>query len=427
MDIFRLFIISLMPVLKVLLVIIAGLILATQRFDLLGCDARRHLNNMVFYVFYPALIGCGLADTMTLEGLADLWFLPVNVLITCVIGSILGWILVIVTKPPRHLWGLVISCTSAANLGNMLLIILPALCEEKNNPFGGVASTCSANGKAYASLSLAVYHLLCFLLHYPTEFFVNDEAIFNEKYLIQIIYIWSVLYFLLRMYANNEVKETNSNNSIIVAANGCTKDVLHDPVGLPQIHNDGNQKVSTTVKFKQLFMKIMRSENLRKIFAPATIAAIVGFLIGIATPIRKTFIGDNAPLRVIYSATELIGNAGIPSITLIVGANLLKGLSGSGVGPSVIIGILIIRNIFLPISGIGVIKAAKHLSLVDEDSFYLFTLLIQYAIPPAMNIGTISQMLGSGESEFSMIMLWNYIVAILTLTFWIVFYMWLVI
>ncbi|TYJ16029.1 hypothetical protein E1A91_A10G222300v1 [Gossypium mustelinum] len=399
MDIFRLFIISLMPVLKVLLVIIAGLILATQRFDLLGCDARRHLNNMVFYVFYPALIGCSLADTMTLEGLADLWFLPVNVLITCVIGSILGWILVIVTKPPRHLWGLVISCTSAANLGNMLLIILPALCEEKNNPFGGVASTCSANGKAYASLSLA----------------------------IQIIYIWSILYFLLRMYANNEVKETNSNNSIIVAANGCTRDVLHDPVGLPQIHNDGNQKVSTTVKFKQLFMKIMRSESLRKIFAPATIAVIVGFLIGIATPIRKTFIGDNAPLRVIYSATELIGNAGIPSITLIVGANLLKGLSGSGVGPSVIIGILIIRNIFLPISGIGVIKAAKHLSLVDEDSFYLFTLLIQYAIPPAMNIGTISQMLGSGESEFSMIMLWNYIVAILTLTFWIAFYMWLVI
>ncbi|KAB2063458.1 hypothetical protein ES319_A10G217100v1 [Gossypium barbadense] len=44
-----------------------------------------------------------------------------------------------------------------------------------------------------------------------------------------------------------------------------------------------------------------------------------------------------------------------------------------------------------------------------------------------MNIGTISQMLGSGESEFSMIMLWNYIVAILTLTFWIAFYMWLVI
>ncbi|KAK9019540.1 hypothetical protein V6N11_054058 [Hibiscus sabdariffa] len=294
MEILHLFIISLMPVLKVLLVITVGLILATQRFDLLGPDARRHLNNMVFYVFYPALIGCSLAETMTLEGLADLWFLPVNVLISCIIGSVLGWILVKITKPPRHLWGLVISSCSAA------------LCEEENIAFGH-ASTCSADGKAYASLSLAM----------------------------------------------------------------------------------------------------------------------IGFIIGIASPVRKIFIGDSAPLHVIYGFVELIGNAGIPSITLIVGANLLKGLKGSGVGPCVVVGIIIIRNVFLPISGIGVVKAAKHLGLVELDPFYLFTLLLQYAIPPAMNIGTISQMLGSGESEFSVIMLWSYGIAAVSLTFWIACYLWL--
>ncbi|GMI80581.1 PIN-LIKES 1 [Hibiscus trionum] len=403
MEIFHLFIISLMPVLKVLLVIITGLVLATERFDLLGPDARHHLNNMVFYVFYPALIGCSLADTMTLEGLADLWFLPVNVLISCIIGSVLGWILVKITNPPRHLWGLVISCCSAANLGNMLFIILPALCEEGNNAFGH-ASTCSAHGKAYASLSLA----------------------------IQIIYIWSILYFILRMYANHEVREINPNDSIVIlntsiSSNACSRDALA-PIDLPhQIANDGNPKVSTIGKLKQSFMMIMRSNSLRKIFAPSTIAAVIGFIIGITPPIRKTFIGESAPLRVIYGSAELIGNAGIPSITLIVGANLLKGLKGSGVGPSVVIGIIIIRNIFLPISGIGVVKAAKHLGLVELDPFYLFTLLLQYAIPPAMNIGTISQMLGSGESEFSVIMLWNYGTATFSLTFWIAFYMWLVV
>lgn len=50
-----------------------------------------------------------------------------------------------------------------ANLGNMLNIILPALCEEMNSPFGD-SSTCSAYGKAYASLSLAVSSVLL-LLH----------------------------------------------------------------------------------------------------------------------------------------------------------------------------------------------------------------------------------------------------------------------
>ncbi|XWS75209.1 hypothetical protein CRYUN_Cryun01aG0065900 [Craigia yunnanensis] len=276
-------------------------------------------------------------------------------------------------------------CT--ANLGNMLLIILPTLCEEKNSPFGH-SSNCSADGKAYASLSVA----------------------------IQAIYVWSVLYFILRMSANHGIKEINTNDATIivktsVSSNGCSGDVL-DQVDLPhQTDNEGNEKIPTFGKLKQLFMMVMRSKSLKKIFAPSTIAAIVGFIIGIASPIRKALIGDSAPLRVIYSSAELIGEAGIPSITLIVGANLLKGLRGSGVDASLIIGIIVIRNILLPAFGVVIVKAAKHFGMVDSDSFYQFTLLLQYAIPPAMNIGTISQMLGTGESEFSVIMLWNYVIA----------------
>lgn len=44
------------------------------------------------------------------------------------------------------------------NLGNLLLIIVPAVCDETNSPFGD-SSTCSTNGEAYASLSMAVYDI----------------------------------------------------------------------------------------------------------------------------------------------------------------------------------------------------------------------------------------------------------------------------
>ncbi|XVE68781.1 hypothetical protein DITRI_Ditri09bG0097700 [Diplodiscus trichospermus] len=402
MELFHLFITSLMPVLKVLLVIAAGSFLATDRIGLLGADARSHLNNLVFYVFFPALIGCSIADTITIKDLAALWFMPVNIIISCVIGSGLGLILVMITRTPRHLWGIVIACSSAGNLGNMLLIILPALCEERNSPFKH-SSTCSADGKAYASLSLA----------------------------IQATYVWSIVYFIIRMYANHGDKEINTNDSIIivntsVSSNGCSRDVL-DQVDLPhQTDNEGNEKISTFGKLKQSFVMVMSSRSLKKVFAPSTIAAIVGFIIGIASPVRKALIGDGAPLRVIFSSAELIGEAGIPSITLIVGANLLKGLRGSGVGASVITGIIVIRNILLPASGIAIVKAAKHFGMVNSGSFYKFTLLLQYAMPPAMNIGTISQMLGAGESEFSVITLWSYVIATFSVTLWTAFYMWLV-
>ena len=43
----------------------------------------------------------------------------------------------------------------AGNLGNLLLIILPAVCDEDNSPFGD-SSVCSTDGEAYAALSMAV-------------------------------------------------------------------------------------------------------------------------------------------------------------------------------------------------------------------------------------------------------------------------------
>ncbi|XVE75441.1 hypothetical protein DITRI_Ditri12bG0094100 [Diplodiscus trichospermus] len=295
MELVDLFVTSLMPVLKVLLVVAVGSFLATERVNLLGADARHHLNNLVFYVFFPALIGCTLANTITIKSLVALWFLPVNIFISCIIGAVLGWILASITRTPRHLWGTVIACCSAANMGNMLLIILPALCEEKNSPFAS-SSTCSADANAYASLSLA----------------------------IQAIYVWSILYFVMRKYANSGIKEINTNTTSL-CSNGCSPDFSHH-VDLPlQADNEENEKISNIGKLKQSFMTVIRSRSLRKFFSPAMIAAIVGFIIGIASPIRKALIGDSAPLRVIYSSAELIGEAGIPSLTLIVGANLLKG------------------------------------------------------------------------------------------------------
>jgi hypothetical protein len=57
------------------------------------------------------------------------------------------------------------------------------------------------------------------------------------------------------------------------------------------------------------------------------------------------------------------------------------------VSVSVIVGIVAVRNIFLPLIGIGIVKAAHHLGMVESDSLYQFILLLQYALPPAMTVG----------------------------------------
>lgn len=108
------------------------------------------------------------------------WFMPVNIGLTFLFGGILGWVLVKVLKPEPYLEGLVISVTSAGiglldiscfwffffltipwifdksgNLGNLLLIMVHAICQEAGSPFGE-HGVCNTVGLSYASFSMAV-------------------------------------------------------------------------------------------------------------------------------------------------------------------------------------------------------------------------------------------------------------------------------
>ncbi|RYQ91591.1 hypothetical protein Ahy_B09g097549 [Arachis hypogaea] len=99
---------------------------------------------LVHYVFNPALVGGNLADTITFENFVTLWFMPVNILITFIIESILGWILVKITRAPKNL---------EENLGNLPIIIIPAICKDKGSPFRD-PDVCYKYGMTYSSLSI---------------------------------------------------------------------------------------------------------------------------------------------------------------------------------------------------------------------------------------------------------------------------------
>lgn len=67
----------------------------------------------------------------------------------------------------------------------------------------------------------------------------------------------------------------------------------------------------------------------------------------------------------------------------------LAGLKGSGIQKSVIFSVLAVRYLALPLVGIAVVKGALRLGLVHDNPLYEFVLLLQFALPPAMNIGTL--------------------------------------
>ena len=155
MGFWTLFEVASMPILQILLISILGAFMATEYLNLLPADARKSLNKIVFMVFTPSLMFANLSKTVTLQDIISWWFMPVNIGLTFLFGGILGWVVVKILRPKPHLEGLIIATCSSGNLGNLLLIIVPAICNEDGSLFGE-RSTCSSVGLSYASFSMAL-------------------------------------------------------------------------------------------------------------------------------------------------------------------------------------------------------------------------------------------------------------------------------
>ncbi|KAL9229700.1 hypothetical protein vseg_005139 [Gypsophila vaccaria] len=440
-----LFSVALMPVLKVLLMTAAGLFLALDRIDILGDTSRHHLNRIVFYLFNPALVSVSFAKAVTFDTVLTLWFMPVNIFLTYLIGSLLGWLLGRVITAPKHIKCLILASCSSGNFLALPIIIIPAMCQMKDSPFGS-PDVCASRALPYASLSMAIgvtyfwsytYNMVRI---YPKDTIPENIAGMNSSRVdpekaeetivnVQDLELHSGIDSTLAAHVDKQTDSSSKKPNGDTTVNDTefhpsAHQSLDDPVEL-----SGSFSLMITLAFmlKRCLRDASKKVNFKQTMAPSTIAAVIGVSIGIIYPIKNLMIGDRAPLRVISNTSSMIGDAAIPCTALIVGANLLKGLRGCRVQLTAVIGIIAVRYILLPVMGILIVKGAIRLGFVQaHDPLLHFSLMLHYALPPAMNLGTVTQLFGIGQRECSVIMLWTYVSAAVAVTLWCTLFSWLV-
>ncbi|MFS8010160.1 putative membrane transport protein [Helianthus anomalus] len=421
MGFWSLFTTASMPILEVLLLTALGAIMATQYFNLLSSYTRKSLNKIVFVAFTPSLIFASLAKTVTLEDIISWWFMPINIGITFLCGGILGWIATKIIRPKPHMEGLLIAMCSTGNLGNILLIIVPAICTQGGSPFGE-HSVCKSKGLSYSSFSMA----------------------------LGSFYIWTYTYQLLkssslRYTAMKETddsppepnKDTNADEKTQLL-NGETQEYIDVVVPLTYSTSDNTQIQPVKTLHQGLLSKDEKEDGsfssklkdilhsvLEELLAPPTLGSIVGLVFGATPWLKNLVIGDEAPLRVIQDSVTLLGDGTLPCITLILGGNLIQGLRKANIRPAIIITMICVRYVILPIVGIMVVKAATSLGILPADPLFSFVLLIQYTVPPAMNISTMAQLFNVGQEECSVLTMWSYLAAAFALTGWSTVFMWI--
>ncbi|KAM1528955.1 hypothetical protein ACFX14_018187 [Malus domestica] len=399
-----------MPIFQVLIISVLGALMATEYWNLLPLDARKSINKVVFVVFTPALVFSNVAKTITFGDIVSWWFMVVNIGLTFLVGGILGWIVVKIFKPKPYQEGVVIATVSSGNLGNLLLILVPAICNEDGNPFGD-HSVCKTTGLAYVSFSMALGNF----------------------------FIWTYSYQLIRtssirwkeLQAAEEIEEASKRRNTDLDADEEThllKGEDEEQAAVVVSETSVNQAIVTpdesNMPFSHKVLEFFR-QILHELLAPPTVAAIVGFFVGAITVIKNIIIGDDAPLHVIEDSITQLGNGTIPCITLILGGNLIQGLRKPTIKVPTLLGVIIAKYIVMPAIGIGIVTGADKLGLLPSNSLFHFVLMLQFTLPPAMNIGTMTQLYDVAEAECSVIFLWTYLVAALALTVWSTIFMWI--
>lgn len=150
-------------------------------------------------------------------------------------------------------------------------------------------------------------------------------------------------------------------------------------------------------------------------------ASLMGILVG-CTPLRYVFVEEAAPMRWLIDSLELLGTGGIPLIIFVLGATLSKGGgNGGSVGDmprAEVVATLLAKLVLVPVLNICLIYACTYAGVLTRgiDGLLPLTMVIVGASPTAMNISMIATMQGTGHREVAMLMFYQYVLAIVTVS-----------
>lgn len=422
---------AVVPLLKLLSLTVIGLVLAHPKIQIVPRATFKLLSKLVFALFLPCLIFTHLGKYVTLGNVTLWWFIPVNVLISTIIGCILGYLVAIICRPPPQFFRFTVIMTGFGNTGNLHIAIVGSVCHSHNNPFG---PDCHTKGVTYVSFAqwvavILVYTLVYHMMEPPMEYYeiVSDGIEIEEAPVNDI----SRPLLVEAEWPGIEDKETEHSKTPFIARifrsiSGASQTNFPDLDLAEGGGSSGSPKSIRCLAEPRVVrrMRIVAEQTpIRHILQPPTIASLLAIIVGLVPSFKEFVFGDDAPLSFFTDSLEILAGAVVPSVMLILGGMLAEGPNDSRLGLRTTIGIMLARLLVLPLLGIGVITLADKLNfLVRDDEMYIFVLLLQYTSPSAILLGAIASLRGYAVSEASALLFWQHIFAVLSLSVYVVIY-----
>ncbi|CAI5517681.1 unnamed protein product [Closterium sp. Naga37s-1] len=134
--------------------------------------------------------------------------------------------------------------------------------------------------------------------------------------------------------------------------------------------------------------EVLKALHIYDVFRPPVLAACLAMLLGMVPQLDFLFFHRDGALRFLTDALAVLGQAMIPCILLVLGANLVKGPGASALPMRTTLAVVVTRLVVVPLLGIAIVLCADRLGLLPPgDKMFRFVLLLQHAMPSSIQIG----------------------------------------
>ncbi|WVZ06673.1 hypothetical protein V8G54_020019 [Vigna mungo] len=388
--------IAVMPIVKVFTMCALGLLMASKYVDILHASGRKLLNGLVFTLLLPCLIFSQLGQAVTLQKMLDWWFIPMNVVLGSAAGSLIGFIVATIIRPPYPFFKFTIVQIGIGNIGNVPLVLLAALCRDPSNPFGD-SEKCTKDGTAYISFgqwvgAIILYTYVFNMLAPPPEgtFDIDNES--------------------LPLKSTPMGDTTPEQIPLLTREEGvCTT----------------SQNTSKKWEIKGLLTYLYEKLKLKQILQPPIIASFLAMVLGAIPFFKKLIFTPDAPLFFFTDSCMILGEAMIPCILLALGGNLIDGPGSSRLGFRTTAAIIFARLLLVPPVGIGIVMLADKFGfLPPDDKMFRFVLLLQNSMPTSVLAGAVANLRGCGR-DAAAVLFWVHIFAIISMAGWIILFLYI--
>ncbi|KAL3839916.1 hypothetical protein ACJIZ3_024507 [Penstemon smallii] len=391
--------IAVLPIAKVFTMCFLGFLMASKYVNILPSNGRKLLNGLVFSLLLPCLIFSQLGQAITFEKMIEWWFIPFNVILATISGSIIGLVVASIVRPPYPFFKFTIVQIGIGNIGNVPLVLIAALCRDQSNPFGD-SMKCSQDGNAYISFgqwvgAIVLYTYVFYMLAPPPggTFDVEDGnlPIKNSQ----------------RISSDAPAKDSTPEQVPLL-----TEEVIPTHTSVTK-----QGKVKSFLKF--LYEKL----KLKQIIQPPIIASVLAIFIGCVPFLKKLIFTSDAPLYFFTDSCMILGEAMIPCILLALGGNLVDGPGSSKLGAKTTAAIIFGRLVLVPPTGLGIVMLADKLGfLPPDDKMFRFVLLLQHTMPTSVLSGAVASLRGCGR-DAAAVLFWVHIFAVFSMAGWIILYL----